>query len=140
MSDPSKNHIVGFPTRRLIYHLPMLLGYQSHSKGLTALQRQVTSSGLLATSVTHFIHNMPSKMQIDYRWWSTSKKVDMYLTTLQTPPIEFKTIQDILMKIAGTIAKFMRRVLKAKSCQQPFIKKHPGHLDKPHLIFKSPKS
>ena len=34
----------------------------------------------------------------------------------------------------------MRRVLKAKSCQQIFIKKPPGRLDKPHLIFKSRKT
>ena len=52
----------------------------------------------------------------------------------------FKTTQDIEMKIAGTIERFMRRVLKAKLCQPTFIKKCPGRLDTPHLIFKSHKT
>ena len=51
----------------------------------------------------------------------------------------FKTTQDIEMKTAGTIEKFVRRVLKAKFCQPTFMKKRPGQLDTPHLIFKSHK-
>ena len=44
------------------------------------------------------------------------------------------------MKIARRIAKFVRRVLNAKSCQKTFIKILPGRLDKPHLILKSRKN
>ena len=44
------------------------------------------------------------------------------------------------MKIAGTIEKFMGRVLKAKSYQRTFLKNQPERLDKPHLIFKSRKN
>ena len=44
------------------------------------------------------------------------------------------------MKIAGTIQRFIRRVLRAKLFQQTFIKKRPGRLDTPHLIFKSHKT
>ena len=44
------------------------------------------------------------------------------------------------MKIAETIERFMRRALKAKLCQQTFIKKRPRRLDTPHLIFKSHKT
>ena len=44
------------------------------------------------------------------------------------------------MKIAGTIEKFNRSVLKAKWCQQTSIKKRSGRLDTPPLIFKSHKT
>ena len=44
------------------------------------------------------------------------------------------------MKIVGTIEKYVRCVLTAKLCQQTFMKKRPGHLDTPHLIFKSHKT
>ena len=52
----------------------------------------------------------------------------------------FKTTQDIEMKIAGTIEKFVTRILTAKLCQQTFTKKRPGRLDTPRLIFKSHKT
>ena len=44
------------------------------------------------------------------------------------------------MKIAGMIENFVRCVLKAKLSQQTFMKKRPGCLDTPHLIFKSHKT
>ena len=44
------------------------------------------------------------------------------------------------MKIAGRIEKFVRRVLTAKLCQQTFMKKRPGRLDTPYLIFESHKT
>ena len=70
--------------------------------------------------------------------------VHIYLTTLPTLPIEFcytfKTTQDIELKIAGTIERFLRRVLKANLYQQTIIKKRPGRLDTPHPIFKSHKT
>ena len=44
------------------------------------------------------------------------------------------------MKIAGTIEKIIRRVLKPKSCQRTFIMKQRGPLHKLHVIFKSRKT
>ena len=51
--------------------------------------------------------------------------------------INFITTQDIEIKIAGKIERFITPVLNATLCQLTFIKKRQGHLDTPPHFQKS---